>query len=981
MISNIRLFEEEEAIAQFLNEGRRYPIKIDDLQKINLLTSNRKILSFVSGIIHLFGRNYLKEISKKLDSKIVQLIVDLDRSYVEIQKQLSLGNKNFLFDTQIYPTTIKIIQKFCPVGVSEEALFFPLQNKSYDLLPFMQHAFLYANCNYELIENLEIERNTYKNLLRHKTDYCQDIWFNCNFSLIKLFHSCGAYKIHDKTFFFGNVINKWLSYLPSRRVKLDWIYWLSGGNQQSEIGVDVLFVSTFSSFLIKCSVQAFAKNLGIMISRSLNEELEQIFLNEIVRSDLSYFSSLHDLLKQCDWDQWNRPSKKYLGLVQYFLKISDAYQLPEEIRSPLFEWMYQLKHIQVSDCDLKGNLDDFSIVWKSIRSLGLVNDLFYTDPCVWNLFIFLIGDQKRECWISLLYRFSKLLIPKQIGTFFYFFDQNKFISDELMDFGNKQIPLVLEELEIDDTSLSEEVVFEVLAYCFNPFIRSLTFEEKIEIKELAKMKSLQYFFSKKEKVLITLNFRKTCANSNFYTVQEKTKLIDSAILEAGWNFVEFSSNVFFLFRFQPEKLIDVLGSLKTLQRIYFESNRNCFFINFSLMKEILNCINQSSLALGSSCPSDETRDQFIFLNTELFLTLFFPPIQPLLDMFRISGLSRDKGIRWGSLYLVTHLGWYKPVLKNHSVGVYINWDVIDGYPYLFFCFYDQKTRKGHAQSIQLNIPIQSLQGKNRVAFFSFFYTFSQMVFKERPDHEVSHENCELDNSQKWEECFAGLSEAIHSYEDDIRNGNLTREKIDKAWDFVFQVRVAYRNLYLNQVRQIDFIPDRELYPWQIAKNGNIYENESLIPEYWQRRLLDISPYRPDPTEEFLQSIFSNIFQLNYAPEFLHLNLKIAYDEDRVEVFPIKSWVRCATDLLMGQNLDEKNWDARAIPFQDTDGYYITLSIDIEGGSINVPLYYPGQICKDVLRFQDYFKFHNLLLKSRVYRELIPSEPVQNLRDG
>ena len=133
-------------------------------------------------------------------------------------------------------------------------------------------------------------------------------------------------------------------------------------------------------------------------------------------------------------------------------------------------------------------------------------------------------------------------------------------------------------------------------------------------------------------------------------------------------------------------------------------------------------------------------------------------------------------------------------------------------------------------------------------------------------------------------------------------------------------------------------------------------------------------YLPDATLEQIEAWRLNFAQRSLQPQPLPIDLVISLDGARRLDCPIFFIVQTASDDLVKEPIDQiqhGHWNSRApSPTLVSGGTYVTLSISLKGQTIRKTLYYPEEVLDDPDAFATYFDFHNLILKSRCYRELI-----------
>jgi hypothetical protein len=405
---------------------------------------------------------------------------------------------------------------------------------------------------------------------------------------------------------------------------------------------------------------------------------------------------------------------------------------------------------------------------------------------------------------------------------------------------------------------------------------------------------------------------------------------------------------YFLFLYHPDVSSAEVASFVDLRRDWARAkNRlNRFIISGKNLAQILDPIQTFVDSLGCKCDHDEEREQFKATFRQSLVAAFFAPLQALLDYFRISNITADRGITWADRVRATHLGELKFLLAKSTVGIYFHWTIQSDKPVFFLSFFDMAENRAQSIFIPIDVSIEALleDDNRRKAFYTFLFALSQRVLREEADRDMPEDAPE--GPESWALAFDGVDELFQEFSEEIKQGNLTHDQIAKMWDFIKKAKVAYRKLFLNTIE--DQYTCSEYEPRAVAAMGHIFPSHpkgALLPEALLR-LQKVENFIPDGTDEFVSNVFrTNLFsRLTERPEGLNLNLNVM----GLEPIPILYHV---------ENILESEDRIR----------YVTLGVARDG--IRVPLKYPDAAFADQDIFTSYLRYHLLLLKAFVYRAL------------
>lgn len=418
-------------------------------------------------------------------------------------------------------------------------------------------------------------------------------------------------------------------------------------------------------------------------------------------------------------------------------------------------------------------------------------------------------------------------------------------------------------------------------------------------------------------------------------------------------------DIYFLFRYHPEVLPGEVNDLKRMRDDWAKNEEQLrkFIVDRPVYSRILEEVQKLAALLSSVCDDEQIETRFRISCINSLLSAFVPPVQPLTDYFRITNLTAE-GIRWGDPTWRTHLGQLKFILKQASIGIYINWSIIRDQPLLFLSFFNIQKREAFSSFLPIRVSAAEVSTEEkREPFYGLLKTLSQYLLREETDADMEEDAPETPES--WIPCFTGLKEDLREYEPLVEKGVLKREEIAEMWDFFKRVKLSYRNIFLSSVanrRLPDFV---SYHPKAIAALGHIFPfhpRGSLLPEPIFRLRSDPGYYTPDASEEQaanLRPLFSNRTERS---EPLQLVLRLPGAE-----YPIEYQVQ--TEEQLTGPLEERKVRNEVAPSVDlVQGRYVTLSIP----GVSIPLRYPPEALNDPSTFLRYFDYHNLILKAAAY---------------
>ncbi len=494
--------------------------------------------------------------------------------------------------------------------------------------------------------------------------------------------------------------------------------------------------------------------------------------------------------------------------------------------------------------------------------------------------------------------------------------------------------------------------------------------QKVRAPALEKVKSLhkRFQFSNLQVFFLYLEIiRLLLAEKEEATIEPVAQFINE--------FENFSpaletKDVYFLFHYHPKTgVLSQLDEIVELRSEWAKSPQlTRFIIDQELLrskdgqKGILKRLEDFADALAASCPDDQeqTSNNFRVSFLRSLLAAFFPPTQSLGDHFRITKLTATKGIRWGKPIWATHLGQFHSVKGESSLRMYFHWSIHQDRPVFFFSFFDIKKKIAFSKFLPLYVSLSELEDdEKRRPFFNFLAVLAQHIFNEETTNRMNPSQDVLEASTSWISCFLGLEEEINQY---LKDPNLKIEHMNAIWDFMREVKCAFRMFFLYAIRARQ--------PPQLgilAKNLGVFVSDQEI-------------HIPDITETFLADLvkkecFSTPME---HPKSLGLDLKT---EDEIEL-PIFYTAQTADQIVQAaadpsEKLDEieKERDAHTLSPKDTEGIYMSFA----RGGIKIPLRYPPELLSNPEALRGYLYAHYYFLKTHCSYSVV-SEPIFRQED-
>lgn len=440
-----------------------------------------------------------------------------------------------------------------------------------------------------------------------------------------------------------------------------------------------------------------------------------------------------------------------------------------------------------------------------------------------------------------------------------------------------------------------------------------------------------------ELVRLVMNGQEACMDQVKEAVRALAELCPSISDETVW----------FMLRYRPENLTaDRIAKIASKREEWVENNdeRQRFVVDQNWYQERMQDIEDFGTNAKKACPDDHTADHFSLTCQMDLLAAFFPYLQPLSNFFHITHLTVAGGIRWGEPVWKTHEGQLK-LLKHSNVGIYLHWSVIKSRPVLFMSFFNVRTGRAVSSFIPLQIltaVIEPLRG----SFYGLLSSLAQQVLKEGAHGDVPSDAPETPES--WAPAYVGVKETIANFPD-------VAEHVPRMWDFLQNVKLRYRNFYLDAITESELPVALDVDLWRVAASGHIFASHprgalvSQLPEEHPEY------YIPDATEAFVSGCRNLFAQPTQKAELLNLDLKTMDGS-----IPVSYHVQ-TTEQFVGAAFGDRE-NEKAAPPEERGGKYITLSAN----GVKIPLRYPPAAFENGALFQRYFDYHNLLLKAAYY---------------
>jgi hypothetical protein len=326
---------------------------------------------------------------------------------------------------------------------------------------------------------------------------------------------------------------------------------------------------------------------------------------------------------------------------------------------------------------------------------------------------------------------------------------------------------------------------------------------------------------------------------------------------------------------QPPKLVSLVPehvAALALMRDKWAKNEaqlNRFVIDQRFYDRVIDVIEKLAVPLSQACPDEMVANKFEQTLQFSLLSAFFPPFQPLMDYLRITNLT-EIGARWGEPSWRSHLGQLKFILGEANIGIHLNWIILKGRPVLFLSFFDIKKREAFSAFIPIDVPVEEID-PNRVVFYGLLLAIGSQVLREKAEKSVPMDAPETPES--WIPAFNGVAETLVDYPKEL----IQPAHVDKMWRFFWEVKRAYRNLFLSRLANRRLPDFKDYEPKAVAALGHIFSSHprgSLIP----KALYDLEQhpefYTPDADVPFVASCRPLFTEATAKPELLNLSLNM-----------------------------------------------------------------------------------------------------------
>lgn len=377
--------------------------------------------------------------------------------------------------------------------------------------------------------------------------------------------------------------------------------------------------------------------------------------------------------------------------------------------------------------------------------------------------------------------------------------------------------------------------------------------------------------------------------------------------------------LYFLYRHHPIPF--AVDALVAMREDLMAHNIQKFQINQKELSGVLGAIRSVWQELFSTSVSDD-KEMMAATCEKLMHSVFLPPLQPLTDFFRISGVN-EEGVRLNSEHLESHLGEIK-MIPGTSFGTHIEWHLNNrNFPTISIAFFNPRTGVVESALRSLRIPQDPGESRSqdaRAQIFGTLFETSQQLLQ-------SEEDVDEFNIAISEDLGLGFRAEINN--------------------FVQGVKIAYREAHWSMITGKPHIPKAEMPNPQIAALGNISARGALIPDAFLR--LEPTPnfYTADfESEPKTLDLCRKLFQKGSGAQE-HLQVKMLFTRN-------------------GQIGEGGDLYART-EIKGTDSY-VTLLVGYGDRPLQVALRYPKEVLEDERLFAAWYRFHILRLKARCYQE-------------
>ncbi len=401
------------------------------------LRTERSIMALSTEILGIFGVRFASALKTAIqDPDVKKGFVKTWAVCTRIQNGLHQGRHYCSLREFQEKTGIPI---HVPAAISEADYLAQLRRDSYVIHGFFQQARSYPNADHSRLEELESRREralqhithrlneTVPNAPRFKPEDEVDV-AGCYFAPALLYG--------EESVYFHELIRQWQRLAGQNQGKVDALMrclpLCSLVETPDPLNKPILMTflkngqdqPPFRTYLVRCSIEAVKRNLGIEFSTHLEKYCQDPFLTEAIRSDVCYFSAHLEELYRLELP--NRSSKQFLLALQLFAFFQRTQGVRTDRHAPLLEMLVhrnpgwripnwpEFQNRNWQDPVPEQEREAFTAAWEGLmRLLHIVkqknsDSLPLTDPWCWPLFFLLWQNERRELFIGLFSQLAKV---------------------------------------------------------------------------------------------------------------------------------------------------------------------------------------------------------------------------------------------------------------------------------------------------------------------------------------------------------------------------------------------------------------------------------------------------------------------------------------------------------------------------------------------------------------------------------------------
>ncbi len=517
----------------------------------------------------------------------------------------------------------------------------------------------------------------------------------------------------------------------------------------------------------------------------------------------------------------------------------------------------------------------------------------------------------------------------------------------------------LKEAQTIGVSVNEKLLSEALAVDLKSFHLQIppSRSARAQAMEFAQNIQESFHFSNQQLFFIYLELLPIVVNGDHGEIERISSVSISLI-----SFCPFFKKdaIYFLFRYRSKIQPQEVEDLKQLYVTWIQNKDqlNRFIIDKEVFSNIVSCIEVFARKQMAICEDPAISSRFLVNCQQSLLSLFFPPLQPLTDYFRITNVTEEHGISWGEPSWKTHLGQLKPILSGAEIGVYLNWTIYRDQPVLFLSFFDWRKTVGYSAFVPINVSSKDIASeKKRKLFYGLLNCLSGQVLRE--EVEESPPLNAPDTPESWMQSFVGVKESLSSYDVEIARGDLSADHVGQIWEFFKNLKIAYRNRFLSTMEARPLAPFDSEKAEEIAALGHIFPSHPrgcLLPEGALIKQAHLEPYIPDAEDALILECMKRFSHPTNGFELLKFELQMPNRKYLV------SYESQTADQLTGHLEPTRARNEAAPQLEATQGMYVTLRVEIT----KLTLRYPAEVLANEDLFRRFFDYHNLLLKANLY---------------